>query len=82
MDVAKMPVQEKIAELERRIEALEKKGRLTDASVVSRTVTTTTTRGTPPLSDEKSKVWSDESKVWKHFDDIFTKMGQLFRHDG
>lgn len=56
-----MPIQQKIAELERRIEVLE-------SAWKRRTVRTTTTEVGPDLSPLQRWHWD---QVWKHFDKLF-----------
>jgi len=63
----KIPIQEKIAELERRIEALEKP---------QRTTTTKTTTTTAPLTPPQEEALSS---MWRHFDATFEAMRKVFR---
>lgn len=65
----KITVQEKIAELERRIVALE-----SAKSQPSVTRTTTTTTG-PLTADQETHL----SNMWSHFDAMFSALGKVFR---
>jgi hypothetical protein len=64
----KIPIQEKIAELERRIEALEKARRPV--------TTTTTTSTTDPLTPKQEAA---RDRMWQHFDETFRAMREMFR---
>lgn len=66
----KIPLQEKIAELERRIEALEKPGR-----PVTTTHTTTVRRDAPLTPTQEAAL----DGMWYHFDKMFSALGKVFR---
>lgn len=63
----KVSVQEKVAELERRIVALEDAAKKTATTTAARTVRTTTTTVAAPDLD------AEMSGVWKAFDVLFEK---------
>ncbi len=65
----KITVQEKIAELERRIEALEKPRRSTVTQ-------TTTTSHTAPMTPTQQ---ASLDRMWKHSDGVFDAMRSVFR---
>jgi len=65
----KIPIQEKIAELERRIEALEKRKPVVHTTNVHNT---TTTPLTPPQKEALSS-------MWRHFDATFEAMRKVFK---
>ena len=81
----KITVQEKVAELERRIVALEtllgpkeqwqKLAAETRAQRI-RTERTTTTTTTSPLTPEQQGHWDS---MWTHFDGVFSALGKVFR---
>lgn len=63
----KMSIQEKVADLERRILALEGQ-----RSTTTRTTTTTT----GPMTPEQQTHFA---RMWTHFDQVFVQLGKVFK---